>query len=948
MPRRKLLGRWGLGPTRSLRRVGGASDDREDFLSQAADAVAWNHEVHWDRCAGRATPAGRRTLDNLRALAPVFAGADSARREPAAAARAADPVAEGIVHRVVTVLMVIAALELAAAVVLLPWRWGDYHRAHDDIAVYLAILLGGHGASAALLLFAGRRDRRTWLLGGYFLFRATAAPLHMLPAFLGQMPPADLLQASIWEMPRPTMALLHLGAFLALAIAPAFLWAFARECPRVRRRTGLDDLARRMVPVSLAINGVLWVAVVSAYVAGLVDEEVGAVLFVPALDAAVVTSNVMSLAAVVVVALRAHTAPPAEVRRVVLFSLGLLVWMGMATAYDLVEALSPGLWLSNYESGSVLGLMQPMRFPGMVLLWYAVLAARIPHPREAAREACRRLLTRRGRLWLTATVPLAGLAWLVASRPERAVSTVLADPPAQALFAAAALLLLLLAGREEILARLDAWTFPETADQRRLLASATAALGQATGLATLRRTVRRTVKRGCGSPATLLATGDATTDGRDFRAADTRIPSLPAGSAIVHMLETAGGSLRVHPSDETSVYWLLPSEEAAWVAETGADAVVPLPGPGAELVGLLVVGRRFDDRTVRTVDVPFLEALGAVAGLAVARLRLLEAPTAGSSEPPPARACAACGCVTEPDEPPGCQCGAAHTEIGAPKLLAGKYRLARRLGAGGMGAVYLARDLQLERYVAVKTLADASVSRLAGLKQEARAMATVTHAAVAQIHGVESWRGRPFLVVEHLAGGTLADRLRQGPAPAAAAVSMVAVLGDALGALHRAGYLHGDVKPSNVGFTSDGSPKLLDFGMARETNDPDTLGGTLAYMSPEVLAGHPAEETDDVWSLCVVLHESVSGQHPFTGGANAGETRDRIRRQQLVDVYGSQVSARLSSAVVAFTASLLTAPRATRPATARAFVHALDAAVAVAVERRVPREARSLPVGDRG
>ena len=351
----------------------------------------------------------------------------------------------------------------------------------------------------------------------------------------------------------------------------------------------------------------------------------------------------------------------------------------------------------------------------------------------------------------------------------------------------------------------------------------------------------------------------------------------------MHMLATAGGSLRVHPSDETSVYLLLPSEEAAWVAETG-----PTPSCRGRV-------RRMRDRAGRAARLPVR--------------------------------------------------GGAHRDQRA-ELLAGKYRLARRLGAGGMGAVYLARDLQLERDVAVKTLADASASRLARLKPEAWAMATVTHAAVAQIHGVESWRGRPFLVVEHLAGGTLADRLQQGPAPATEAVSMATVLGDALGALHRAEYLHGDVKPSNIGFTSDGSPKLLDFGMARETNDPATLGGTLRYMSPEVLSGRPAEESDDLWSLCVVLHEAVSGRCPFAAGANAGETRDRIRRQQLVDVYGPQVSSRLSSAVVAFTASLLTAPRATRPATARAFVDALHAAVAGA--RRVPREARSLPVGDRG
>ena len=361
------------------------------------------------------------------------------------------------------------------------------------------------------------------------------------------------------------------------------------------------------------------------------------------------------------------------------------------------------------------------------------------------------------------------------------------------------------------------------------------------------------------------------------------------------------------------------------MVEAEVDLIVPVPGPGTELVGILVVGRRFDDRTVRPVDVPFIEALAAAVGLALARLRLLEAPTGRPSEPPPALECPACRCVTGPDEPPGCGCGPAYTEIGAPRLLAGKYRLTRRLGAGGMGAVYLARDLRLGRDVAVKTLAGASASRLTSLKPEAWAMATVTHAAVAQIHGIESWRGRPFLVVEHLTGGTLADRLRRGPAAAAEAVAMAAVLGDALGALHRAGYLHGDVKPSNIGFTADGSPKLMDFGLAREANASDTLGGTLPYMSPEVLAGRPAEEADDVWSLCVVLHETVSGRHPFAGDG-AAEVRDRIRRQRLTGGDSVPVSAGLSSAVLAFTASMLTAPRSARPATAHAFTTALRAA----------------------
>ena len=240
--------------------------------------------------------------------------------------------------------------------------------------------------------------------------------------------------------------------------------------------------------------------------------------------------------------------------------------------------------------------------------------------------------------------------------------------------------------------------------------------------------------------------------------------------------------------------------------------------------------------------------------------------------------------MTDTGKPRACGCGTAYVEAEVPKLLAGKYRLTRRLGRGGMGAVYLARDLRLGRDVAVKTLTGMSASRLMGLKPEAWAMATVTHPAVVQIHGIESWRGRPFLVVEFLAGGTLKDRLRHGPLPAPEAVAMAALLSDALAALHAAGYLHGDVKPSNVGFTSGGSPKLLDFGLARAANDTATIGGTLAYQSPEALSGRAADEADDVWSLCVVLHETASGEHPFAGGdieevASHSASASRSRRR---------------------------------------------------------------------
>ena len=360
---------------------------------------------------------------------------------------------------------------------------------------------------------------------------------------------------------------------------------------------------------------------------------------------------------------------------------------------------------------------------------------------------------------------------------------------------------------------------------------------------------------------------EATHSGADHHCtAGGRGRSGPRRSAIVHMLESAGGTLRVHPGDASSFFRLLPEPEAAWVIEADADAIAAVPGPGGELAGVLLAGRRFDGRPVRAADLPFLEALGAAAGLALGRLWAARPPGTPAPEAPPARECPVCRLLAAPGEAPGCGCGSAYVETDVPALLGGKFRLIRCLGAGGMGAVYLARDVRLQRSVAVKTLAGTSASGLKALGLEAWAMADVAHPGLAVIHGIESWRGRPFLLIEYLAGGTLADRLRSGPVPEGEAVRTAAALADALAALHDAGYLHGDVKPSNIGFTAGGSPKLLDFGLARGAGSA-AAGGTLRYASPEILSDRPAAEGDDVWSLCVVLYEMVSGEHPFAGGS---------------------------------------------------------------------------------
>ena len=894
-----------------------AGEARDDIVDDVADALTLNQEIQWERCEKLATPADRRALGNLRTLARAVTGVGPA---PEASAIAA-PRGHAVVRRAAQALVAIAAVEVAAALMLLPWMWGDYQREHGEIAVFHVTKLLGHAASAGLLLLAGRRDPRTWLLGIYWLLKATHPQLHMLPAFIADIPPPEQFAAFIQDVPASVRVFyyLYVPSFL---FAPAFLWMFARECPRVHRRTRLDDFARRMVPVSVAVGFAIWVGCGAAL--QLAQWGHGRTSLPVVLDGSLAAFDLLALAAVTVVMLRAHTAPADEVRRVVVFSAGFLMLTGLSAAYNVAEAFRPGHWVANYRwSPAVLGV-EVMRFPGLVLLWYSVLAARVPHVREVMRAGYGRLLARPGLLPAAAAAPALGLAWVATSRPDRPVGALLADPLAQALFAAAGVLLLAALGREPLLRRLDAWTHPEAADQKQALAAATAALARAGSVRTVRRAVTRAARRGCGSPAVLAAALDLDAPAATFRAPGAA--PLARTSAIVHMLESAAGPLRVHPADPSSFFELLPEDEAAWVVETAADAVVPVPGPGGELLGVLAVGRRFDDRLVRPADLPFLEGLGAGAGLALGRLSLMGSAGDSSAEASPADECPACGCVVEAGGAPECGCGSAYAEAEVPKLLAGKLHLTRRLGAGGMGAAYLARDLRLERNVAVKTLT--GLSALTGLKPEAWAMAELSHPAVAQIHAVEFWRGRPFLVAEYLAGGTLAARLERGPLPEREAVSVAGTLAGALAALHEAGYLHGDVKPGNIGFTAGGSPKLLDFGLAREANDAGVAGGTLRYASPEVLAGRPAEEADDVWSLAVVLYEMATGEHPFARpGDGPGEVTRRIRRRRVGPV-GRGAGLGPQSPAAAFAASVLSAPRPLRPATAEAFAAALRGAVA--------------------
>ncbi|MBI1796716.1 MAG: protein kinase [Candidatus Eisenbacteria bacterium] len=208
-----------------------------------------------------------------------------------------------------------------------------------------------------------------------------------------------------------------------------------------------------------------------------------------------------------------------------------------------------------------------------------------------------------------------------------------------------------------------------------------------------------------------------------------------------------------------------------------------------------------------------------------------------------------------------------------------RYTVVERLGAGGMGEVYRARDDRLQRDVAIKVLpagARSGDDERRRFRNEALALSRLSHPGIAVVHDFDSQDGTDFIVMELIAGATLEERLRGGPIAEAEAAPLAAEIAEALAAAHEQGVLHRDLKPGNIVVTPDGRAKVLDFGLARllEAGDDSrastvsaaatrSLVGTPAYMAPEVLRDEPVDPRTDLYSLGVVLFEMTTGRLPF-------------------------------------------------------------------------------------
>src|SRR5215468_1251873 len=228
----------------------------------------------------------------------------------------------------------------------------------------------------------------------------------------------------------------------------------------------------------------------------------------------------------------------------------------------------------------------------------------------------------------------------------------------------------------------------------------------------------------------------------------------------------------------------------------------------------------------------------------------------------------------------------------------GRYEIRSKLGQGGMGEVYRARDTQLGRDVAIKVLPSAysmDRERLHRFEQEACAASALNHPNILVVHDFGAHDGASYVVSELLEGETLRKRIGGSPLGQRRAVDYALQIANGLAAAHEKGIIHRDLKPDNIFITNDGRVKILDFGLAKLTQvdggqvqtdiptrrvdtDPGVVMGTVGYMSPEQLKGRAVDQRSDIFAFGAILYEMLSGRRAFHG-ESAAETMSAILKE---------------------------------------------------------------------
>jgi hypothetical protein len=724
----------------------------------------------------------------------------------------------------------------------------------------------------------GGRDRRARALALCFWTSAAAFAARGTASLADAWPGSVVVGA---------VALLRPEAFFGSA-----LWTFARHFPVTARASGID----RLMPVALAVSTTLAVTLFLVNLLPLLQAgwhvwpPLAAVTFNRAAGNPPAFWNLtlgMALPALAVIAIRARLAVPADRRRIRAFMQGVAVSLLLVTLEVVAENLIPPLFqvmntpVGRYWGGWVI-------YPPLLLLpamaVHAVAAGDVLPFRVALRQVLRHVAAR-WLLSLVALAPCAALVSRIASEQARPIEAILALPGTMMLVWSAAAGVAVLIFRTSLMRATDRWLTGSRGDVAVNLTRLSERLRAARTPLEVAAAVAQSASDVLSCPSTMLVVRA----GR-LQTTDSIAPPLHLASALPALLDRVGEPCCVAERHTRTYYHMLSDGDRRWIDHTGTTLVLPVSASraGGGLTAAVALGPRSNALTFTGDDLRFLRAAVSAAALAVTATPPSDAP---GEDGEVALECEACGLLSPWAEAPApCPCGGARGPAAVPLSVAGRFIVTRKLGKGGMGVVYEATDRTLGRRVALKTLTSLSEGPAARLMVEARTMASLAHPHLAVLYGTEQWRQTPVLVMEHFEGGTLAGRLRGSPLPVAEAVSLTGMLCEALAYLHRQGLYHGDIKPSNIGFSSDHHPKFLDFGLTtgfrgREATGvdgrPGPLGGTFAYMPPEVLDGGAAGPALDLWALALMLVECVAGQLPRPAGLRqtyASGLRDALAR----------------------------------------------------------------------
>jgi predicted Ser/Thr protein kinase len=456
----------------------------------------------------------------------------------------------------------------------------------------------------------------------------------------------------------------------------------------------------------------------------------------------------------------------------------------------------------------------------------------------------------------------------------------------------------------------------------------------------------------------MLATGIADGQVVPVTARGKELSPLALDGGIVTMLRWSDEPLEIFLGDPRSPARRLPPAEIAWLEATGASLLVPVIGQERALVGVLVLGAKRSEEAYSTEDRELLASIAAQVGLGldVARLRRRvfdESATATAritrEVAPPMMECLRCGRVEDATATVCSADGAALHPGPTPRVIDNKYRIEQVLGRGGMGAVYRARDVRLDRQVAVKVvrpdLLDDNDARRR-FRREAQLVARLQHPGIVSVFDFGTLdTGGAFLVMELVRGEDLRRVLhREGRLEPARAVGILVAVCGAIEAAHQEGVLHRDLKPENILLPGgDVAVKVLDFGVAKlvedrvrgeEPREPQatltmagTVVGTPAYMAPEQMRAEAPGPRTDVFALGVIAYEMLTGELPFGSGPLTDVVVAQSRGAKPIREYDAAIAAPLDRAVMR---ALSLAPDG-RPASAHAFAAAVTAALSETV-----------------